>query len=51
MTLQEVIQVAEEVDLEFNLLRGNTIKLFQDGTFSIDGELCVGDVYLGVEHC
>lgn len=51
MTLQEVIQLAEGFDLEFRLLRGNTIKLFQDGAFSIDGDLCAGDVYSGVEHC
>lgn len=44
------MQLAEEFDLEFNLLRGNIIKLFHDGMFSIYGELCTGGVYSGVEH-
>ena len=51
MHLQELRQVPEEFDLEFNLFRGNTIKLFQDGRFSIDGEECEGSVYHGVEYC
>ena len=51
MTFQEMRQVPEEFDLEFNLFRGNTITLFQDGTFSIDGVVCDGPVYRGVEFC
>ena len=37
--------------LEFRLLRGRVISLFQDGSFSIDGTECDGEVYTGVEDC
>lgn len=51
MLAQELMTFPEEFDLEFDLFRGNTIKLFHDGGFSIDGEMCEGEVYRGVELC
>ena len=42
---------AEESTFEFRLFTGEVIKLFQDGTFSIDGFICPGLVYTGVAAC
>ena len=42
---------AEESNFEFRLFTGEVIKLFQDGTFSIDGSICPGLVYTGVAAC
>ena len=42
---------AEEATFEFRLFTGEVIKLFQDGTFSIDGSICPGEVYTGVSDC
>ena len=42
---------AEEATFEFRLFTGEVIKLFQDGTFSIDGDICSGLVYTGVADC
>lgn len=49
--LQEIMALPEEWPSEFNLFRGNTIKLYPDGTFSIDGKMCSGEVYTGVDDC
>lgn len=46
-----MIEFPEEFVLEFRLLRGNVIRLFQDGSFSIDGRECDGEIYTGVEDC
>ena len=42
---------AEEATFEFRLFTGEVIKLFQDGTFSVDGNICPGEVYTGVSDC
>ena len=42
---------AEEATFEFRLFTGEVIKLFQDGAFSIDGNICSGSVYTGVPDC
>ena len=42
---------AEEATFEFRLFAGEVIKLFQDATFSIDGNICPGLVYTGVSDC
>ena len=40
-----------EATFEFRLFTGEVIRLFQDGTFSIDGNTCSGLVYTGVPDC
>ena len=42
---------AEEATFEFRLFTGEVIELFQDGTFSINGNICPGEVYTGVSDC
>ncbi|CAN0448276.1 unnamed protein product [Ascophyllum nodosum] len=42
---QELMTFAEESTFEFRLFTGEVIKLFQDGTFSIDDFICPGLVY------
>ncbi|CAM9992880.1 unnamed protein product, partial [Ascophyllum nodosum] len=48
---QELMTFAEEATFEFRLFTGEVIKLFQDGAFSIDGNICSGSVYTGVPDC
>ena len=48
---QELMTFAEESTFEFRLFTGEVIKLFQDGTFSIDDFICPGLVYTGVADC
>ncbi|CAN0441852.1 unnamed protein product [Ascophyllum nodosum] len=48
---QELMTFAEESTFEFRLFTGEVIKLFQDGTFSIDDFVCPGLVYTGVADC
>ena len=48
---QELMSFAEDYSFEFRLLTGEVLKLNQDGSFSIDGSTCSGDVYTGVADC
>ncbi|CAN0475827.1 unnamed protein product [Ascophyllum nodosum] len=48
---QELMTFAEESTFEFRLFTGEVIKLFQDGTFSINDFICPGLVYTGVADC
>lgn len=41
----------EQFPFEFRLFTGETIKLNPDGTFSVDGTTCDGEVYTGVDDC
>lgn len=41
----------EKYHYDFRLFTGEEIKLFPDGTFTIDGKYCVGQIYTGVEDC
>ena len=49
--LQEVAELPEGEAYEFRLMAGQTIKLEQDGSFSLDGVKCWGDSFMGVAAC
>lgn len=49
--LQEVVLYPEAYPYRFRLFTGEPIEVNPDGTFSIDGNLCNGDVYTGVDKC
>lgn len=36
---------------EFRLFTGELLILHPEGTFSVDGVMCDGDVYTGVDDC
>ncbi|CAN0016257.1 unnamed protein product, partial [Ascophyllum nodosum] len=48
---QELIAFPEDDSLEFRVFTGEVIKLYPDGTFSIDGRTCKENVYNGVSEC
>lgn len=51
LLLQEVAELPEGEAYEFRLMAGQTIKLEQDGSFSVDGIECWGDSFMGVAAC
>lgn len=50
-TVQELLGFPEEYFHEFRLFTGETIKLEHDGEFYIDGQLCFGAGFTGVDMC
>lgn len=41
----------EEHTFKFRMFTGETLELFFDGTFAVDGKTCSGEVYEGVAAC
>ncbi|CAN0146901.1 unnamed protein product [Scytosiphon promiscuus] len=48
---QELVGLPEDHFYEFHLFTGETIKLDHDGKFYIDGNLCSGAAFTGVDNC
>lgn len=49
--VQELVGLPEGYYYEFRLFTGETIKLDYDGKFYIDGALCSGAAFTGVDNC
>ncbi|CAN0510741.1 unnamed protein product, partial [Scytosiphon promiscuus] len=49
--LQELVGLPEDHFYEFHLFTGETIKLDYDEKFYIDGNLCSGAAFTGVDNC
>ena len=48
---QEVSQLPEGEAYEFRLFSGEVIKLEMDGSHFLDGKLCKGESFMGIENC
>lgn len=48
---QELMSYPEAFHYEFRLFGGEVLKLHPDGSFSVDGNSCNGDLYTGAQRC